>query len=354
MRAAAAIFTLLLPLLLSAAAGAQVKNWKYLGAEQRGSEQVIVAQASVSDDTLALIYSPTLKMYTLWFTYRGNVTFSKKLANKAEFFMRTRREPKLRGRYSSDYVFKGEVSVRPGRNPSVPQFVHAVLSPKDIKALRDYEKYEIIGVGYYISSGKWNTYTLPATGVWAAYKRIEAEAKSRGSKVAARPAKTTAKLQAAGKLLSASDAEKHFLHCSKLNARHQAATRRLEQSKRRAGPAMAELRRLRSKARKLEKEAEDAQLKAKIIQSNEDVQRSFRRAVRRYKAANARYREMNGYIKEQQGLYAANARERKRLDKRRRAECAGRWDGALVRRYCKSADQSHKGFCKEISFKNTN
>lgn len=358
MRIFAVVMGLALPLLVNTAAFAQVKNWAYVGVTSTGASNVIVAKASVSDDVLYLIYSPGLKRYALRFAYRGNVTFSKKAEHKAEFFMRTRREPKLTGRYTSDYVFKGPVSVKPDSRSGALQFVTISLTSKDIQALRDYEKHDIIGVGYYTSGDAWRTYTLPAKGVWAAYRRIAAEAKTTGQKTvtrpAKRPAKQTASLEAAGQLRSASGAKKHFVYCAKLADRYEAAAARLDRSERRAGPAMAELRKRRSKMRRLEREAEDAQLKAKIIQSNENVQRKFRRAVRRYKKAVASFNEANDYIREQGVLFDRRRKESKRLDKKQKAECGGRWSTALVQSFCKSGDKRYANFCKELNVKKTN
>lgn len=354
MRIAAVIVALVFPLLFSAAAGAQVKTWKYVGVDKRGGETVLAAEASVSDDTLALVYYPRLKSYSLWFTYRGNVAFSSKLAGEAEIFMRTRREAKLKGRFDSDYVFKGATLAHPNPNPKAPQAVVANLVPEDIEALRDYEQHKVIGVSYYIANGTRKNYSLPTEGLWAAYQRIRAEANARGTKVSSQPSSTTRKIRAAGRLLSVAGAERHFLHCSTLADRYQRVKGQIAKSNNLAGPLMRKFRRLRSEVKKLEREAKNAERKAYIIQSNENVQRRFRQAVRRYDDAIARYKKLAAYVEKQGTDFDVLSKSRDRLDKLSKTKCGGRWNTALAQRYCKSGNSRHANFCTHLSFKSAN
>ncbi len=152
-------------------------SWRYAGIEGRGtSSPALIAQTKIGDDTLKLIYKPATNALTLLFIYRGRASFSRTRAKEAKFFMRTRKEPRLKGRYDSDYVFTGSTKARPRANPGEPQYVVARLSGRDISALRKYERNKIIGVRYFTTKSGWKTYTLPASGVWAAYRHLKAKA----------------------------------------------------------------------------------------------------------------------------------------------------------------------------------
>ncbi len=165
---------------LASSAGAEVRDWEYYGLKNEGtiSEQYL-AQTSIDDDSLSLVYFMEDQAFYLWFEYRGETAFSEKLVDESEFFMRTRVEPELSGRYDSDYVFSGQTVTQPDINTAMPQIVVIRLSPNDIEALRAYEENNIIGVGYFLSTGYWRTYSFPSNGVWNAYLRIKDEVERR-------------------------------------------------------------------------------------------------------------------------------------------------------------------------------
>lgn len=163
----------------SAASAADVQDWHFIGVEHPGTPaEAYVAEASVDDDTLRLLYFTGDDQVVLWFTYNGDVSFSQGHSHRAEFFMRTREGMDLSGRYDSDYVFSGKTIAQPDRNPSASQYVVATLTPADLEALRRYEGNGIIGVGYFIEGDLWRTYSLPSDGVWSAYQRLRSEARA--------------------------------------------------------------------------------------------------------------------------------------------------------------------------------
>ena len=169
------LLTSLLSLVFMATqAASDVRNWEYIGIQNPGTlAEAFVAETSIDDDSLRLLYFTEDQTYYLWFEYYGEMPFSDKFVEESEFFMRTRIEPKLSGRYDSDYVFSGRTVTQPDRNPAMPQIVVVALTDSDIEALRAYEKNQIIGVGYFLSSGYWRTYSFPAQGVWSAYLLIK-------------------------------------------------------------------------------------------------------------------------------------------------------------------------------------
>lgn len=172
--------TLLVALVLlvhTGARAAEVRDWEYVGLQNPGTvAEGIVARTSVDDDTLELIYFTNDNTFALWFTYRGDVTFSQANAQRAEVFMRTRDEGSLTGRVESDYVFRGKTVAQPDSDPGSEQFVVTLLTEDDVSALYHYEKNGIIGVGYFIEGELWRTYSLTSKGVWAAFERVYEEA----------------------------------------------------------------------------------------------------------------------------------------------------------------------------------
>jgi len=163
-----------IPLFFSASVVvAEVMPWKYAGVKNQGTlAEAITAETRVNDDILQLMYFPADGAFTLWFSYKGDVSFSQGMASEAEFFLRTNETLPMNGRYDSDYVFTGMTIAQPDKNPRAPQFVVVDLSVDDVMAIQRYEGNGVIGVGYFIEGDLWRTYSLPSQGIWAAFERV--------------------------------------------------------------------------------------------------------------------------------------------------------------------------------------
>lgn len=129
------------------------------------------ATASVTDDTLSILYFPVDDAFYIWFTNNGNQSFSQLHSNRAEIFIRTK-DVSGSGRYESDYVLNGWTVAQPDKDPNMPQFVVTKLSPEDIRALKQFGGNDI-GAGYFIGDD-WVTYLFPGKNMWRSFEELAA------------------------------------------------------------------------------------------------------------------------------------------------------------------------------------
>lgn len=327
-------------------AWAEVKNWRYKGVEYAdGAVLAFVAQTSVSDDELALRYFPKNGRVDLKFTYRGDAAFRRSDPDQAEFFMRTRKEGKLSGQYGSDYTFQGKTITQPDPNPKAPQYVVATLTPKDIEALRKYEKFEIIGVGYFTEKSGWRTYTLSSIDVWAAYQRVKKEAS------ALRPGQRVATPKALAPKQSKLDAERdaRFVSCSRRANERRDLTTRINDMARRGKFVMDDHRAAKNKVEEHRAEYKRLEQIANIMRSSAEVQQKYRSAVARYNESVREFNRLNDYVGDQKRAFDSLRARHSTLTKKLDADCYKSWPRATVRRHCKNGGGEHREFCASYS-----
>lgn len=146
-----------------------VKDWEYKGVTNKNTKAASYsAQTSVNDDSLSIKYFVLDKKYLLWFEFKDKQILK---PGRAEFFIRTKAvSGNGRGRYSSDYVFEGKVTVQPNTQGRT-QFIVAKLTYNDIQAIKKHSGNNI-GVGYFNQDNLWRTYRFSGENLWPSYSRL--------------------------------------------------------------------------------------------------------------------------------------------------------------------------------------
>ena len=181
------LFVLVMMVAASDSYSVEVKNWSFKGHKnwtQLHGRNIPVdyAEASVSDEKLAVLYDKQDRQWYLQFTYIGKRQLTHSKNKQPEFFVRTLKNAGS-GRFDSDYVIKGEAKVF-FNDPGKPQYLIMKVAPSDLPYLKVGLD---IGAGYYLTDkcssfieggrcidfGEFRTYLFPGANITKAISEIE-------------------------------------------------------------------------------------------------------------------------------------------------------------------------------------
>ncbi|WP_108839406.1 hypothetical protein [Tateyamaria sp. Alg231-49] len=328
-------------LLFSIPAYAQVSDWEYKGIQNRGTiAEAVVAEASVNQSKMELIYFTNGDKLQLWFTYVNPERFFHPGYNaQAEVFIRTREGLGMSGRYESDYLVKGEITVQPD-SKGMPQFIVVDLTEGDLAALVDNEKNNVMGAGYFAQDEVFRTTTFPTKGFSAAAKRILRDVAEMNGSTTNAPS-----VPPQGTYSATAKEEATFNHCADLFS--QATAYKASWDSYKADEPALKAMQSKLKRALAEDEAEVVRLEKilKIMQDSEEVRAKYHRAYDRYKRTHGGVEEFH---QEASALFDKANNNRQKSDRtwdRISNECPNELNTQFLQAQCSPGDKRYRAIC---------